>query len=123
MAQKKSGETTMTRILVLESELRLRHSLKTILESAGYEVDVADDGVDALSRHARRPADLLIADGHVSPAGFSGTRVLAVPGGGACEAVKGTDITHFLPKPFGREDLLAAVRVSLGAAPPIPTTR
>ncbi len=110
----------MTRILVLESETRLRHAFKTMLEAAGYEVDVALDGDDAVSRHTRRPADLVIADGSQSPSGFSGARILAVPGGAACEAVRGAGITHFLPKPFGRDDLLTAVRVSLGSAPPIP---
>ena len=109
----------MTRIIVLESEARLRHSLRVILESAGYEVDLAADGPDAVSRHALRPADLLIADGDEAPFGLTGVRVLAVPSGGPPRS-SGNGVTHSLPKPFGRDDLLAAVRVSLGAAPPIP---
>ena len=109
----------MIRILVLESETRLRHAFKTMLESAGYEVDIALDGADARSRHSRRPADLVIADGSQGGEDFSGARILAVPGGG--DPVSGAGVTHFLPKPFGRDDLLAAVRVSLGGLPPIPS--
>lgn len=107
----------MTRILVIETELRARQALKTILEGAGYEVIVAVDSGDALSRHATHPADLVIADGIDEPP--PGTRILAVPGGTdqrramLSERLRLSGARNFLPKPFRRDDLLDAVRACL----------
>lgn len=109
----------MKRILVIEPEWRARHALRTMLEDAGYEVELADDGSDAARSHSVRPADLVIADGFDTPprATFAGARLLAVPG--ACSGRKGQPWADaLLPKPFRRHDLLAAVRASLEAARP-----
>lgn len=116
----------MSRILVVESEVRARHALRSILESAGYEVETAADAPTAGRMHADNPADLVIADIIDSRArlSFAGARVLVVPGGSAgrerevAERVQAIGAHHILPKPFGRDDLLAAVRVTLNMAPP-----
>lgn len=108
----------MKRIMVIETELRARQALKSILESAGYEVVIASDGGDAQSRHASSPADLVIADGIDDPP--AGARILAVPGGtdlrraALSERLRLSGAQAFLPKPFRRDDLLDAVRASLG---------
>lgn len=107
----------MKRIMVIETEARARQALKSILENAGYEVEIALDGGDALLRHATRPADLVIADGIDDPP--QGARILAVPGGteqrraALAERLRLSGAEAFLPKPFRRDDLLAAVRSSL----------
>ena len=101
----------MQRILLMENESRARQALKSILESAGYEVMVAL-GVDE-----PRGADLVIADGIDEVP--SGIPVLAVPGGTEAhrallsERLRSSGVCHFLPKPFRRDDLLVAVRASL----------
>lgn len=107
----------MKRIMVIETEARARQALKAILESAGYEVVVAENCGDASSRHAAMPADLIIADGIDDPP--AGARILAVPGGtdqrraALSERLRLSGVKSFLPKPFRRDDLLDAVRASL----------
>lgn len=116
----------MTRILVIESETRARHALRAILESAGYEVELAVTASEASRLHARQPAELVITAVVDAQArmNFVGARVLAVPGGclgresEVADRVLAIGAQHFLPKPFRRDDLLAAVRVTLNMAPP-----
>lgn len=111
----------MTRILVIEAETRARHALRTILEGAGYEVDTVADIAAGGQTHASHPVDLVVTgemDG-LARMGFTGARVLAVPGGVAgrehdvAERVRAIGAQHVLPKPFRRDDLLAAVRTTL----------
>lgn len=108
----------MTRILVIESEVRARHVLRSILEGAGYEVDTAPD---VPTTPSTQPVDLVVTgemDGRVRM-NFTGARVLAVPGGvsgrehDVAERVRAIGASHVLPKPFRRDDLLAAVRATL----------
>ena len=116
----------MTRILVIESELRARHALRSFLEGAGYDVDIAASAGEAGRMHAEAPADLVIADTIDAQArlSFGGARVLAVPGGCAgrerevAERVHAIGVQHFLPKPFRRDALLDAVKMTLNMAPP-----
>ncbi|HTH15525.1 MAG TPA: response regulator [Magnetospirillum sp.] len=111
----------MTRILVIEPEVRSRHSLRAILQDAGYEVELAADSQSGGDMHESNPVDLVIT-GHVDGSArmrYAGARVLAVPGGVAgrehdvAERVRALGAQHFLPKPFRRDDLLAAVRTTL----------
>lgn len=50
------------RILIVEDEKNIRELMARILESRHYEVDVADNGVSALSYLDKRPYDLVITD-------------------------------------------------------------
>jgi len=113
----------MTRILIIESEAPTRHTMRSILEAAGYDVETASDGTDGAEAHARRPADLVIAGmidvgPHIT---FADARVLAVPcrlaaaGLEIAERLRSLNARHMLPKPFRRDELLAAVRATLGA--------
>jgi DNA-binding response OmpR family regulator len=111
----------MTRILVIEPETRARHVLRSMLEQAGYEVHSTADAAAASDAHAVQPVDLVVTgdmDG-LARIRFAGTRVLAVPGGVAgrehdvAERVRAIGAQHYLPKPFRRDDLLAAVRATL----------
>lgn len=116
----------MTRILVIESEVRARHALRTILESAGYDVDMANGTAEAGRIHQESPADLVITDAIDAHArlSFGGARVLAVPGGctgrehEVAERVRAIGVQHFLPKPFRRDALLDAVKTTLNMAAP-----
>jgi DNA-binding response OmpR family regulator len=116
----------MTRILIIEPEVHVRHALRNILEGAGYDVDVASDGSDGADCYRSHPADLVIAD--VEDVAqrretFSGVRFIAVPSHSVAKpapagvAVAGLGATRVLPKPFGRDTLLAVVRSTLADAP------
>lgn len=50
------------RLLLVEDSLIARDLERTILESAGYEVDVAPDGIDALERLRTGIYDLIVTD-------------------------------------------------------------
>ena len=116
----------MTRILVVETEIRARHALRSILESEGYDVDVAGDMAEAGRLFADNPAELVITDAIDARArlNFAGARMLAVPGGctgrelEVAERIQAMGMNHFLPKPFRRDALLDAVRFTLDMTPP-----
>jgi DNA-binding response OmpR family regulator len=50
------------RILVVDDEESLRLSLKFKLKSAGFDVDVATDGEDAVEKLKAKPADVVLLD-------------------------------------------------------------
>jgi CheY-like chemotaxis protein len=50
------------RVLVVDDEHDLRHFLELLMRSAGYDVDVAADGQEALDRIAARTPDLMLLD-------------------------------------------------------------
>lgn len=50
------------RILVVEDSITSRMLIKGILESAGYQVQIAVDGVDAFTKLREHPFDLVVSD-------------------------------------------------------------
>src|SRR5438477_2850716 len=50
------------RVLVADDEARIRLALRTCLESEGYEVDEAADGMEALDVIVRRAPDVMVLD-------------------------------------------------------------
>jgi two-component system, chemotaxis family, chemotaxis protein CheY len=52
----------MTRILAVDDSPSMRQMVSATLTSAGYEVEQAEDGVQALQLAARRRFDLVITD-------------------------------------------------------------
>jgi CheY-like chemotaxis protein len=50
------------RLLVVDDDADMRLTLKLALELAGYAVDVAGNGREALEVQRRQPADVLITD-------------------------------------------------------------
>jgi two-component system, OmpR family, KDP operon response regulator KdpE len=114
------------RILAVDDELQILRALRTSLQAAGYEVDVAQSAAEALTSAAARPPDAVILD-LVLPDG-SGIEVLrelrrwtkapvlllsAV--GDEQEKVAALDAgaDDYVTKPFGIEELLARLRAML----------
>lgn len=123
------------RVLVVEDEPEVRAYLEVALVSLGYQIDVAQDGDEALACLSRNGADygLLLLD-LVMP-GKDGletlreirqfdTRLPIIVLSGASsplkvvEAIKG-GANDFLPKPTSHEDLVRAIQNALQVRPPL----
>ncbi|HEX6789595.1 MAG TPA: response regulator transcription factor [Gaiellaceae bacterium] len=52
----------MTRILVVEDEAAIAEAVSYALRDAGYDVDTADDGNEAIAAARREPYDLMVLD-------------------------------------------------------------
>ena len=52
----------MKRILVVEDDPDIQELLRTFLEDAGYRVEVASDGVEAISLFSKSEYDLILLD-------------------------------------------------------------
>lgn len=52
----------MKSVLIIDDDPVVRERLKTQLDSAGYEVDAAEDGTAAVALVSSRPVDLVILD-------------------------------------------------------------
>jgi two-component system KDP operon response regulator KdpE len=121
----------MTRILVVDDEPQILRALQTSLRGAGYEIDAATTGEEALTMAAVRPPDAVIVD-LVLPdmRGTEVTRqlrswtsvpviVLSVVGDEA-EKVAALDAgaDDYVTKPFGVDELLARLRAALRRVEP-----
>src|ERR1017187_5323092 len=49
-------------VLIVDDEAAIRESLQTLLEFEGYTVEIANDGMEGLSRIAEHPFDLVLLD-------------------------------------------------------------
>jgi two-component system KDP operon response regulator KdpE len=123
----------VTRVLVVDDEPQILRALQTSLKGAGYDVDTASTGEQALTAAAVRPPDAVIVD-LVLP-DMSGTDVSrelrswsAVPVivlsvvGDEDEKVAALDAgaDDYVTKPFGVDELLARLRAALRRAEPSP---
>jgi two-component system KDP operon response regulator KdpE len=121
----------MTRILVVDDEPQILRALQTSLRGAGYEVDTATTGEQALTNAAVRPPDAVILD-LVLPdrRGTEVTRelrawssvpviVLSVVGDEQDKvAALDAGADDYVTKPFGVDELLARLRAALRRADP-----
>jgi len=115
------------RLLVVDDDADMRLTLKLALEIAGYGVEVAANGKEALEAQRRQPADVLITDIFMPDADgfeaidafrkeFPATRIIAVSGGAQFTKrdylpdaeLAGADAT--LQKPFDVDKLLALLK-------------
>ena len=110
-------------ILLVEDEPQLADLVGRGLRSAGYEVTVAGDGLQALQLAEERPVDLVVLDWmlpgmdgislarHLDKAGFADTPKLAMSASRARlqEAWDSTLFVGALPKPFDVEELFACI--------------
>jgi DNA-binding response OmpR family regulator len=113
---------TRARVMVVDDDRHLLSLLGEALETVGYEVILARDGVEALRLfHARRP-DVLITDLLMPKRsgielvlailqGHPDARIIAMSGlqGGFLEGGIGVGVKHVFTKPFEISKLLAAV--------------
>ena len=119
-------------ILVVEDNVAVRRVAVRVLEGLGYRVRQAADGNEALTMLRQAdPIDLLFTD-IVMPNGVSGLnvfaqarqlhpdlRVLFTSGYSerfVDERPADSEGTSFLPKPYGRDKLAAAIRNALGGS-------
>ena len=116
----------MKRILIIDDEPHILLMLKKMLEKAGYETDIASNGMEGLQLFSKYPADLVITD-IIMPEkeGLetiremkrlqSGLRIIAMSGGGKISAdnylhtatIFGA--SRVLEKPFTQQQMLEAV--------------
>ena len=123
----------MTRILVVDDEPQILRALQTSLRGAGYEVDTATTGEQALAAAAIRPPDAVILD-LVLPdergtdvcrelRAWSSVPVIVLSViEGESEKVAALDAgaDDYVTKPFGVEELLARLRAALRRVDPTP---
>jgi DNA-binding response OmpR family regulator len=116
------------RLLVVDDDADMRLTLRLALELAGYAVDEAANGREALEMQRSRPADVLITDIFMPgqegietlwhcKTEFPQTKIIAMSAGGdtsiklnflPAAALIGADAT--LRKPFDADELLDTVR-------------
>lgn len=114
------------RVLLVDDQNSVRNALYTLLESDGYEVLAASNGLDGLAicRQSRHPIDLLVTDCNMpAMSGLELARecsflcremsVLYVSGSCPDEQLKadlGAPRRGFLAKPFRADELLRKAR-------------
>jgi len=122
---------TGARVLVVDDEPQILRALQTTLKGAGYEVETAATGEEALTTAAVRPPEAVILD-LVLPdrsgvdvcrelRGWSAVPILILSAvGEEREKVAAFDAgaDDYVTKPFGVDELLARLRAALRRAQP-----
>jgi len=122
----------MKRILIIDDDQHILLMLKKMLEKAGYEVDLASNGVDGLELFQKIQSDLVITD-IIMPEkeGLetiremkkirSDLKIIAMSGGGKIsadnylETAKIFGASLVLEKPFSQKTMVDAVIELLGS--------
>ncbi len=121
----------MPRILILDDEKLIRWSLNQIFLQEGYEVDLAATVEEAARLANTRSYELILADlevcGDQAKARFTefvrlqkGAKIIiltAVPGDQVERRLGGFKAERILEKPFDSQEIRAAVKAALAAAP------
>lgn len=121
----------MSTVLIVDDDDQVRFLMKTILEDAGYAVEEAETGKEAITRYDPGRHDMVILDiimpdmegvetlRHLRTRNSS-VSVIAVSGGGKLEGeyylkmMRGFGLDYTFAKPVDPDKLLAAVREILG---------
>lgn len=120
------SQSTGARILVVDDEPAILRAVRTLLERNGFQVEVAENGQEALDSYARHAPDLLLLDlGLPDLNGLevirsvrqrAGTPIVVLSvRGSERDKVAALDLgaDDYLTKPFGVDELLARLRVAL----------
>ncbi len=114
-----------TLILVVDDEESVRHLLRQVLESAGYRVQEASNGIEAIEAFNREPADLVIMDIIMPEKEGIGTiielrqthpdiKIIAISGSGEespyLMIAKHLGADYILDKPFFPDELIDTVQ-------------
>jgi len=124
----------MSRILVVDDISNTLNFVREVLATAGYSVDGASDGVEALERLKKEPFDLIVLDIWMPRMGglefLARLREFPAPPRVVVATVDDTPETvlealrqeacSYINKPFQRGELLEAVRDALAAPPSAP---
>jgi len=118
----------MKKILVVDDEKNIRILFRDELEEAGYEVELAESGKEALAKINASPPDLVILD--IRMADMTGIEVLQAVREKhktlpviMCTAVRGlqddftiwdAEVFAYLTKPIDLDELKEKVRQALG---------
>jgi two-component system KDP operon response regulator KdpE len=121
----------VSRVLVVDDERQLLRAMAINLRARGYEVDLAENGENALQVAARRHPDVVVLD--LGLPGIDGLEVIrglrgwsSVPivvlSARDAEAAKVAALDEgaddYVTKPFGMDELLARLRAALRRAAP-----
>jgi DNA-binding response OmpR family regulator len=125
------------RVLLVEDQVELAHTIATVLRREGMAVDLAFDGQQALDRAAISTYDVIVLDRDLPVvhgddvcrsiiAGGSESRVLMLTAAGSLEervGGLGLGADDYLPKPFAFVELVARIRALArrGGTPVQPT--
>jgi two-component system, chemotaxis family, chemotaxis protein CheY len=123
-----STSPSARRVLLVEDDVETRELVAGSLRIAGYEVEEAVDGRDALAAIMRDPPSLLITDCNMPHmTGNELVEVLALDDrlrliptiviSALKQATLPANVSVFLAKPFRMEQLRAAIRACLATAP------
>ena len=116
----------MSSILLVDNDDQFRTMLSEVLTRAGYQVQEASDGQQAIESYASHPTDLVITD-LVMPEKeglemivefkrlYAGAKIIAIPGGGRRGAqdylkmASAFGAQRALAKPFSHAEILEAI--------------
>jgi CheY-like chemotaxis protein len=117
------------RILVVDDDFAISASLKEGLESAGYEVATAADGLQAVEEASKAPPDLIFLDFHMPGGGGTSAYTIlrelgptlktpivfltAVPLEEVKKSVDWGEGTFYIAKPAGLEQIVPVIRAAL----------